>query len=112
MKVGGVQLDIAWESKQANFDKVRELLERAKVEPGSLVVLPEMFATGFSMNVGRIREGEGEESKTFLTAMAEQYRSHVLGGVVTMGPDGRGRNEAVAIVVMAGRSCLISLSTS
>lgn len=95
MSVIGVQLNIVWENKQANFDKVRKLLEGADVEPGSLIVLPEMFATGFSMNVGRICEDESSETEAFLAATAKQHQSHVLGGVVYRNPDGLGRNEAV-----------------
>ena len=54
MKVYGFQWDIAWENKQANFQKARELIGAAKPDPGSLLVLPEMFATGFSMNTAAI----------------------------------------------------------
>jgi len=57
MKILCCQLDITWEDKPANFAKVRSLLAAAVPPPGSLVLLPEMFATGFSMNVAKIREG-------------------------------------------------------
>lgn len=96
MKAVAVQLDIAWENKQANFRKVKELLERAQVEAGSLIVLPELFATGFSMNVDAICEGVTKETEQFLQELAEQYQSCVVGGLATKSPDGRGRNEAVA----------------
>ena len=49
------QLDIAWEDKAKNFKRVRTLLDRAKCPPGLWWFLPEMFATGFSMNVARDR---------------------------------------------------------
>ena len=48
MHVLGLQLDIVWENKAANLDKVRRLLSDARPETGTLVVLPEMFATGFT----------------------------------------------------------------
>ena len=51
MKIYCVQHDIAWENRRANFAKVESLLAAAKPEAGSLVLLPEMFASGFSMNV-------------------------------------------------------------
>ncbi|MBD3314778.1 MAG: carbon-nitrogen family hydrolase, partial [Chitinivibrionales bacterium] len=50
MHVVGVQYDPAWEDKVSSCRKVDELLARSTIAPGSLVVLPEMFATGFSMN--------------------------------------------------------------
>ena len=62
MRVYGCQMDIAWEDKDANFQTVRRLLDAVSPEPGSLVALPEMFSTGFSMNVAGIAETEAEET--------------------------------------------------
>jgi omega-amidase len=47
LNVLGLQLDIVWENPPANFEKIRRLL--ADVRPGTLVVLPEMCLTGFTM---------------------------------------------------------------
>lgn len=95
MKIFYGQLDIAWEDKRANYKKVRALLESAAAPPESLVVLPEMFSTGFSMNVPGIRENTPSETERFLESVAREFRVFVLGGLVTPGKDGRGRNEAV-----------------
>jgi len=97
MKAVGVQLDIVWEEKAANFAKVRALVEAVDAAPGSLIVLPEMFATGFSMNVARIRESEARETEAFLAALARGRRAFVIGGVVHADTDGRGRNEALVL---------------
>src|SRR5687768_10232060 len=94
MKITAVQLDIAWENKPANHQKVRALLERARPEPDSLVLLPEMFATGFSMNVPAITECQSRQTLTFLSETARQFGIYVMGGVVTHDRDGVGRNEA------------------
>src|SRR5258707_121446 len=96
MQIIGCQLDIVWENKAANHAKVRALLEAAHPAPGALVVLPEMFATGFSMKVARITEGETGETQRFLAETAREVGVTLLGGIVTTGADGRGRNEAVA----------------
>ena len=56
MNIAAVQLDIVWEDKPANFSRVRSLLAEARPAPGSLIVLPEMFATGFSMNLNVTRQ--------------------------------------------------------
>ena len=102
MRVYGVQIDIVWEDKAANHAKVRALLERANPQSRSLIVLPEMFSTGFSMNVAEIAEGEARETETFLSAIAAAYGVYLLGGVVTAGADGRGRNEAVLYGIDGG----------
>ncbi len=95
MQIIACQTDIVWENKPANHDRVRGLLSSRPIEPGALLVLPEMFATGFSMHVDSIAEPAGGETQTFLAELAKDFRSFVLGGVVTRAADGRGRNEAV-----------------
>lgn len=95
MKIYCCQLDIAWENKAANHAKALALLETAMPEAGSLVLWSEMFATGFSMNVSGIAEGSERVTEMFLAAVAAKYNIYTLGGVVTTGGDGRGRNEAV-----------------
>lgn len=94
MNVVGVQLDTVWEDKAANHAALAAMLATDPPAPGTLVVLPEMWATGFSMNVAEITES-GAETEAFLAGRAAEYRIGLLGGVVTTGADGRGRNEAV-----------------
>lgn len=96
MKLIGLQFDIAWENKEANFAKARSLLARACPPAGALVVLPEMFATGFSMSVEKIVEPPAGETEAFLAGLAREFQAAVLGGKVSPGAGGRGRNEAVA----------------
>ena len=92
-----VQIDIVWESRAANFKKIRSLLDNHPPAPGSLVVLPEMFAVGFSMNVDNIHEGEQRPTESFLADTAKKYEAFVLGGLVTRTSDGFGRNEALVV---------------
>ena len=94
MNVIAVQLDIVWEDKPANHAKVRALLERANPARDALVLLPEMFATGFSMNVAGITDSRSHETQQFLAETARHLGIYLMGGIVTDGRDGRGRNEA------------------
>lgn len=95
MNVVGVQMEIVWEEKAANHAKLATMLVADPPPPGSLVILPEMWSTGFSMNVAAITETPERETEAFMAARAEQYGISLLGGVVTTGADGLGRNEAV-----------------
>lgn len=97
MKLYAVQHNIVWEDKRANFTRVAELLHAAQPEPGSLIVLEEMFATGFSMDLSVTCEMETQETMAFLRDLAAAFECCVIGGVVTAGAGGRGRNEAVVI---------------
>ncbi len=94
MQIIGCQIDIAWERPRENYDKVERLLGALSVRPGALILLPEMFSTGFSMNVAGIAETATGATAQFLARLARKLQAFVLGGVVTCDPDGRGRNEA------------------
>jgi len=93
--VFAVQLDIAWEDKAANFSKFRAALASSPPTPGSLVVLPEMFATGFSMNVAATTQGIDREDESFLAELARKYAAFVVGGVVSPQTEAMSRNDAV-----------------
>lgn len=94
MQIIGLQLDSVWENRAANHDKVLSLLDKAKPQAGALVVLPEMFASGFSMNVEAIHDEAGE-TQAFLLRTAAERKIYLMGGVVMKDKSGRGRNEAV-----------------
>jgi predicted amidohydrolase len=95
VNVLGLQLDIAWEDKPANYARVDALLRNAAPEPGTLVVLPEMFATGFSMNTGAVAEDRGGPTEAFLARTARKWGIWLIAGVAVRSPDGRVRNEAL-----------------
>ena len=95
VNVIGVQLDIVWENKAANFDKVRRLLKEAAQEPGSLVVLPEMFATGFTMNVEAMAEPYEGQTEQFLKQLAREHQAYLIGGAPMRSRAGQARNKAL-----------------
>jgi len=95
MTLLGLQFDIAWEDKRANFATVRRLLAGAVPTKNSLVILPEMFATGFSMNADAIAEPYGGETEQFLAALAREFQVWLIGGAAMRGRDGRARNKAL-----------------
>jgi omega-amidase len=95
VNIACVQFDIAWENKEANYAKITSLLKAAAILPGSFVLLPEMFATGFSMDVAKIAESTGGPTETFLASTAREFQVALLAGVATRAGNGRGRNECV-----------------
>ncbi len=95
MNVVGLQYDIQWENKAANFDAVRALLTQAAPERNSLVVLPEMFATGFSMNTAAVAESYGSETEQFLSRTAREFGVCIIAGAAMRAQDGRHRNKAL-----------------
>ncbi|HMJ63774.1 MAG TPA: nitrilase-related carbon-nitrogen hydrolase [Candidatus Binatia bacterium] len=97
MKLYCCQTEIVWENKVANYSRVQKLLAAAKPERDSLVLLPEMFSTGFSMNVPAIQEGPKADTEKFLSHLAQDLGVFLIGGVVTTAPDGRGYNQSVVV---------------
>jgi omega-amidase len=95
MKVHCCQYDIAWENKPENFQKVRALLSNARPWPGDLVVLPEMFSTGFSMNVAVTSERTNPGAEDFVRETAREMGIYLLAGMVAQGSNGKGLNQAV-----------------
>jgi predicted amidohydrolase len=95
MKLYCVQHHIAWENKKENFARVEALLGMTRPETGSLVLLPEMFATGFSMNATAIAEEPGRETDQFLAATAKRFKVFLLGGVVAPHSNRKGCNQCV-----------------
>src|SRR4051812_44325642 len=96
MRVIGLQLDIAWQNPAANYLSVRRLLAQANPSAGGMIVLAEMFASGFTMNVAAAGDHR-DETEGFLSELAKEFEVSVVAGVVSRASAGRGRNEAVVI---------------
>lgn len=77
MKISVVQPEPVWEDKNANFKKLEEAI-KPFYNKSEIIILPEMFSTGFSMNVSL---GEGNNGPT-LQWMKEQA---VNGGFAVCG---------------------------
>jgi omega-amidase len=95
VNVIALQYDIAWEDKHANFAKVRKLLNEVAPAKDSLVVLPEMFATGFSMDADTIAEEYGGPTEQFLATTAQEFGVCLVAGAAMRSRDGHPRNKAL-----------------
>ncbi len=84
MIVAGLQLDIAWEDPAENFARAAILASRAADAGARLLVLPEMFATGFSMRAEAMAE-HAPAIRDFLSATAARLGVWVLGGFAEPG---------------------------
>lgn len=97
MTVVGLQTEIAWEDRQANFSCIDQMLESdAGVTPGSLLILPELSTSGFTMNTAAVTEPRGGESEQYFSELARRHQSHVIAGIASQNEDpALGANEAV-----------------
>lgn len=99
-----VQLDIAWENPAENHERVRQLLDRADVSRGDLILLPEMFATGFSFNIQKTNDKAGA-TLAFLVELAEDFHCFVQGGrtVAACHQAACGASNVMTVVGPAGK---------
>ena len=82
-----VQLNISWENPYANFARVDDLLAEAPVNPGDLILLPELFDTGFSLNTAVTNDADGK-TEAYLTNLARRLAVTVQGGRTVL-PEGQ-----------------------
>lgn len=82
LRVTLVQQELVWEDAPANREHFQTLLEREKPAT-DLVLLPEMFTTGFTMNGEAVAEPAGGDTERWMQRMASALDCAVAGSVVT-----------------------------
>jgi predicted amidohydrolase len=95
MKVAAIQHDIVWEDPDATRAHVGPMIAAAAADGARLIVLTEMYATGFSMHPERIGEDEGGPNEQFLVQRAAEHDAFLIASIAQRGADGRYRNNAV-----------------
>lgn len=75
-----VQTSLVWENRDKNLQNFDKLL--ANVKGTDVVVLPEMFTTGFSMNVRPLAENMQGESLGWMKAKAKKLKAAVCGSLI------------------------------
>lgn len=81
LRISLLQIDIKWEDKAYNLEKVRRhIIELAGKT--DLVVLPEMFSTGFSMNSHNLAESNDDETISLLKKWAKEYNIAICGSYI------------------------------
>ena len=76
-----IQPDITWEQKEANFLQYESYIAGIK-GAREVVVLPEMFSTGFSMAPERLAETMDGYSVSWMKGMATKYRCIITGSLI------------------------------
>ena len=81
LRVSILQMDIAWENKQDNLRRLREKLEALRGAT-EIIVLPETFSTGFSMNTDTLAEPVTGNTITTLRQWASEYQIAIAGSYI------------------------------
>lgn len=80
MKITLVQTALHWEDIEANLKMFSQKL--ADLPPTDLVILPEMFTTGFSMNAAALAESMEGQSIAWMKAEAARLKAVVTGSLI------------------------------
>ena len=96
MKVAAIQHDIVWEDRDATLARLNAKVARAVEEGAHLVVLPEMFAVGFSMAPERVAEPLDGPTVLWLVHQATKHGIWI-GGSVPEHDGGMPRNVFVLV---------------
>lgn len=75
-----VQAYLHWEDVDANLEAFTEKLNA--LPPSDLVVLPEMFSTGFSMNAVKLAEKMDGKSMAWMAMQAQRLNTVVTGSLI------------------------------
>jgi predicted amidohydrolase len=97
MKIAAAQMDIVWHDPPANHAKARILAARAKQAGAELLILPEMFATGFSMDTAMTPEPLDGTTPSLLRSLAREHQMSVVGGFVLARDQGKPQNVSLAV---------------
>jgi len=86
MKVAAIQHDVAWRDPSATHAVVTPMIEAAAVQGARLILLTEMFATGFSMQADEIAQDPDGISTEFLRQQAAKHQAWIGGSIAMRWP--------------------------
>lgn len=81
LRVSALQFDIHWENPDRNIRTISDHLNSCP-ETTDLVVLPEMFTTGFSMTPESFAQSMSGSWVTWMKALAKQHKVHLCGSLI------------------------------
>ena len=81
MKIALIQSDIAWENASENRKKITSLWAE-NAQNVDIIILPEMFNTGFTMNVAANAESFEGETRKWMDDFALKNKCFVMGSII------------------------------
>lgn len=81
LKVAVLQSHLYWEDATKNRQAFTQKIE-ALQEPVDIIILPEMFTTGFTMNATSVAETMDGETMTWMKQLSSKTKSAIMGSFV------------------------------
>lgn len=81
MKISILQYDIVWQNSKANIDKIENLVNEDVIN-SDLLVLPEMFHCGFSMNPSSVATTMDGKIISWMRSFSKKNKLAIVGSLV------------------------------
>ena len=81
LRISIIQTALHWEDKKANLDMLQKKIQGIS-EKTELIVLPEMFSTGFSMSVDSLAETMEGDTVTWMRKTATKKGAIITGSII------------------------------
>lgn len=82
LKICLCQFDIIWENASANREQLTNLLSKIPDNSVDIIILPEMFTTGFSMNSNALAEKMDGASSVWMHQLANRLNTAITGSII------------------------------
>ena len=81
LNIALLQMDLAWEDREANLEHTAELIAALPTET-DLIVLPEMFSTGFSAHAAQLADTMDGETLQCVRTWSQSKQAAVIGSFI------------------------------
>ncbi|GIO20273.1 hydrolase [Oceanobacillus oncorhynchi subsp. incaldanensis] len=83
MQIMVLQFEIKFGDVNANIKKIESLLQDTEIENSNIIVLPELWTTGYDLeNINKLATDNLEPMKTFIQKLAKEYNINIVAGSV------------------------------
>lgn len=83
MKVAAIQMNVKFADHDENFKRVEELVKIAAKDKPDIIVLPEMWNTGFfPKNVMELADNDGYQTKNLFSRLSRELNVNIIGGSI------------------------------
>lgn len=77
-----IQSDLYWEDIDRNLSMFKEKINTLKSSETDIILLPEMFSTGFSMNASTLAEDMNGKTINWMKEQAQNINSVIVGSII------------------------------
>jgi len=83
MKISLIQMDVAKGDTERNYTKVSELVREAATHDGDVIVLPEMWNTGYALErIQDISDPEGRRTVALMSELSRKHKVNIIAGSI------------------------------